>query len=170
MAKGGGGIGFELPGENAEATQHKRLRSLVLEELKSYFRPELLNRLDEVIVFRKLHKQDVAAIAELELAKTAERVAERGIALRVEAPVLDMIIEEGYSETMGARELRRAVTRVVDDALSDAILTGHITTGQIAVLRKAGPESPLPVDVLAADDVAAADAVLEEATLEWVEA
>ena len=170
VAKGGGGIGFELPGENAEATQHKRLRSLVLEELKSYFRPELLNRLDEVIVFRKLHKQDVAAIAELELAKTAERVAERGIALRVEAPVLDMIIEEGYSETMGARELRRAVTRVVDDALSDAILTGHITTGQIAVLRKAGPESPLPVDVLAADDVAAADAVLEEATLEWVEA
>lgn len=170
VAKGGAGIGFELPGENSVATQHRRLRSLVLEELKSYFRPELLNRLDEVVVFRRLLKEDVAQIAELELAKTAERVAERGIALRVEAPVLDMIIEEGYSESMGARELRRAVTRVVDDALSDALITGKVVKGQIAVLRKAGAESPLPVNVLAADDVAAANAVLQKNTIEWVEA
>ncbi len=170
VAKGGAGIGFELPGENSDSSQQKRLRSLVLEELKSYFRPELLNRLDEVVVFRRLVKEDVAQIAELELAKTAERVAERGIALRVEAPVLDMIIEEGYSESMGARELRRAVTRVVDDALSDAILTGQVVTGQIAVLRKAGAESRLPVNVLVANDVAAADGMLQKNTIEWVEA
>jgi ATP-dependent Clp protease ATP-binding subunit ClpC len=159
-----------LPGENSDSSQQKRLRSLVLEELKSYFRPELLNRLDEVVVFRRLVKEDVAQIAELELAKTAERVAERGIALRVEAPVLDMIIEEGYSESMGARELRRAVTRVVDDALSDAILTGQVVTGQIAVLRKASAESRLPVNVLVANDVATADGMLQKNTIEWVEA
>ena len=171
ISKGGQGVGFELPGQDAEATRHTRMRSLVMEELKSYFRPELLNRLDELVVFRRLTREDVASIAELELAKTAERAAERGIALRVEPAVMDLIIEEGYSETMGARELRRAVTRVVDDALSDAILTGRVSPGEVAVVRKvtAGNASGFPVVVLPSSEAAAIDeAALAE--VQWVEA
>lgn len=173
VAKGGQGVGFELPGMDEEATRHTRMRSLVMEELKSYFRPELLNRLDKLVVFRRLTKEDVAAIATLEIAKTAERAAQRGIALRVEPAVMDLIIEEGYSETMGARELRRAVTRVVDDALSDAILTGRVAPGEVAVVRRvtSGNASGLPVEILRSTDAAAADAALEGATVDqWVQA
>ena len=136
IAKGGAsGIGFELPDADAAGARHGRLRTMVLEELKSYFRPELLNRMDEVVVFRRLTRDTVAAIAELELAKTADRAAERGIGLRLGPGVMEKLIEEGYSEDMGARELRRAVTRIIDDALSDAILTGAVVPGQVALLQ-----------------------------------
>ena len=172
VAKGGsGGIGFELPGDDVESTRQNRLRSLVMEELKSYFRPEMLNRLDDVIVFRRLTKQDVTAIASLELAKTAERAAERGIGLRLDDDVMELLIEEGLSETMGARELRRAVTRIVDDALSDAILTGKVAAGQIALLRKTGTTGGggLPVEVVALNggDVSGAETIH---SVEWMSA
>jgi ATP-dependent Clp protease ATP-binding subunit ClpC len=139
LARGGGSIGFELPdadGQGAEAARRSRMRGLVMEELKNYFRPELLNRLDEVVVFNRLSRADVAAIAQLELAKTAERMAERGLGMRVTSSVMDLILEEGYSEAMGARELRRAVTRIVDDALSDAMLHGKVKPGEVVVLRR----------------------------------
>jgi len=172
VAKGGSGIGFELAGADDDTMdnplgRHARLRALVLEELKAYFRPELLNRLDEVVVFRRLDKQDVAAIAELELAKTSERVAERGIALRLGPGVIERIIEEGYSDTMGARELRRAVTRIVDDALSDAILTGAVAPGQVAVLRLARNGMEV-VTTDQADDAETAVAVEKDNA--WVQA
>ena len=137
LARGGTGIGFELPdGENKEAASHNRLKSLVMEELKNYFRPELLNRLDEVVVFRRLSREDVATIAQLEISKTAERAAERGIGLQISPEVMDLLLERGFSESMGARELRRAVTRFVDDALSEAIVSGKIRSGQVVCIRK----------------------------------
>lgn len=171
LAKGGGGIGFELPeldGEgSAAASKHTRLRGLVMEELKSYFRPELLNRLDEVVVFHRLAREDVAAIAELELAKTSERAAERGIGLRLGPGVMDLLIEEGYSESMGARELRRAVTRVIDDALSDAILMGQVAPGQVAEVRLDAAAGPGRVKVVPSTTEVEAEA---QAVESWVQA
>jgi ATP-dependent Clp protease ATP-binding subunit ClpC len=135
VARGGSSVGFQLGAvENQAEAAYRRVRSLVLEELKQYFRPELLNRLDEVVVFRKLGRPEVRAIADLELAKTAERAAQRGIALRLTPALMERLLEEGYSEVNGARELRRAVVRLVDDPLSDAILFGRVVPGSVAVL------------------------------------
>lgn len=134
IAKGGGGIGFELRGEaeTAEEAKYSRIRGLVMEELKSYFRPELLNRLDEVVVFRQLCREDIQVIAELELAKTAARMQERDIGLEVSPAVLDRVVSEGVSEEYGARQLRRTVTRILEDPLSDAILHKKVVAGQVA--------------------------------------
>ena len=94
--------------------------------LQAFFRPELLNRMDEVVVFRSLGQPHVRRIADLELAKTAARMAERGIGLEVSSALMATIVEQGWNEAMGARELRRAVTRLVDDALSDAVLRDEV--------------------------------------------
>ena len=137
IAKGGGGIGFQLQdaeGEKPGEAAYSRVKSLVMEELKGFFRPELLNRLDDVVVFRPLGRPQVRSIADLELSKTAARTAERGIGLQVSGRAMDRLVEEGYSESMGARELRRAVMRLVDDNLSDAILTGEVGEGDIALV------------------------------------
>jgi len=106
ISKGGrGGIGFDLggaDGESAEDRAYGRVRSLVLEELKSYFRPELLNRLDEVVVFRNLESADARAIASLELAKTGARLVEqRGIHLEITERLMGRICAEGYDREYG---------------------------------------------------------------------
>lgn len=106
ISKGGrGGIGFDLggaDGESAEDRAYGRVRSLVLEELKSYFRPELLNRLDEVVVFRNLESADARAIASLELAKTGARLVEqRGVHLEITERLMGRICAEGYDREYG---------------------------------------------------------------------
>ena len=82
--------------------------------------------MDEVVVFRSLGQPQVRRIADLELAKTAARMAQRGIGLEVSSALMAAIVEQGWNEAMGARELRRAVTRLVDDALSDAVLRDEV--------------------------------------------
>ena len=137
IGRGGGrGIGFDLSQGDADegAAAYGRVRSLVLEELKAFFRPELLNRLDEVVVFRQLAQEDARAIADLELASTAARVAARGLHLEITAALMDRIVSEGYDQEYGARPLRRAIVRLVDDALSDALLHGRLEEGDIAVM------------------------------------
>ncbi|BDA47991.1 ATP-dependent Clp protease ATP-binding subunit ClpA homolog [Coccomyxa sp. Obi] len=135
IAKGGGQLGFALPSENGpEAGQYGRIRSLVLEELKAYFRPELLNRLDEIVVFRQLSMHDARIIAELLLNETRQRIALRGIDLQVTAPLMRLICQEGYSQEYGARPLRRAIMRLVDDPLSDAVLGGRLAEGDVACM------------------------------------
>jgi ATP-dependent Clp protease ATP-binding subunit ClpC len=81
IEKGGGGLGFEFSGESAEDSQYTRIRSLVNEELKQYFRPEFLNRLDEIIVFRQLNREEVKEIAEIMLKEVFGRMGEKGITL-----------------------------------------------------------------------------------------
>lgn len=168
IAKGGGGVGFQLPNPDGSDAAAGRLRSLVLEELKAYFRPELLNRLDEVVVFGRLGRPELAQIAGLELAKTEARAAERGVALRLGPGVMDRIIEEGYSEEMGARELRRAVTRCVDDPLADALLSGRVAPGGTALLRlPAGGAAGAALEVV---DAAEAEAEASVVMLEYSQA
>jgi ATP-dependent Clp protease ATP-binding subunit ClpC len=158
--QGGVTVGFQLGGgEDPEASQYTRIRSLVLEELKAYFRPELLNRMDEVVVFRQLGRQQVRRIADLELAKTAARMADRGIGLEVSNSLMERITAEGYNESMGARELRRAVTRLVDDALSDALLRGEVRAGEVAVLDCDAEGRTLVFNRSHANNIVAADIV-----------
>ncbi|MDZ8023415.1 MAG: ATP-dependent Clp protease ATP-binding subunit [Nostoc sp. SerVER01] len=133
IEKGGSGIGFEFS-EDVTESAYNRIRSLVNEELKQYFRPEFLNRLDEIIVFRQLSKPEVTQIAEIMLKEVFGRLTEKGITLEVSDRFKDRLIQEGYSPSYGARPLRRAIMRLLEDSLAEEILSGRIKDGDIALV------------------------------------
>ncbi|PPS39968.1 ATP-dependent Clp protease ATP-binding subunit [Chroococcidiopsis sp. TS-821] len=133
IEKGGGGLGFEFAENQAEA-QYNRIRSLVNEELKQYFRPEFLNRLDEIIVFRQLTKDEVKQISDILLKEVFARLTEKGITLEVTERFKDRLVEEGYNPSYGARPLRRAIMRLLEDSLAEEILSGRIKDGDTAVV------------------------------------
>lgn len=134
IEKGGGGLGFEFSGENAEENQYNRIKSLVNEELKQYFRPEFLNRLDEIIVFRQLSRDEVKDIAEILLKEVFSRMEDKGISLTVSDAFKERLVEEGYNPSYGARPLRRAVMRLLEDSLAEEVLTGRIKDGDAAMV------------------------------------
>jgi len=134
IEKGGGGLGFEFSGADVEETQYNRIRSLVNEELKQYFRPEFLNRLDEIIVFRQLSRVEVKEIAEIMLREIFSRMNEKGIRLSVTEAFKERLVEEGYNPSYGARPLRRAVMRLLEDSLAEEFLSGRITEGDAALV------------------------------------
>lgn len=133
IEKGGGGLGFEFE-ENTADAQYNRIRSLVNEELKQYFRPEFLNRLDEIIVFRQLSKEEVKEIAVIMLKEVFGRLTEQGITLEVTEKFKERLVEEGYNPAYGARPLRRAIMRLLEDSLAEEILSGRIKDGDTAVV------------------------------------
>jgi len=133
IEKGGGGLGFEFADNQAEA-QYNRIRSLVNEELKQYFRPEFLNRLDEIIVFRQLNKEEVKEIAEILLKDVFKRLTEQNITLSVTDKFKERLIEEGYNPAYGARPLRRAIMRLLEDVLAEEILSGRVSDGDTAMV------------------------------------
>ncbi|MGA1602120.1 MAG: ATP-dependent Clp protease ATP-binding subunit [Prochlorothrix sp.] len=134
IEKGGGGLGFEFSGEDAAESQYNRIRSLVNEELKQYFRPEFLNRLDEIIVFRQLNKEEVKEIADIMLKEVFSRLTEKEITLEVTAKFQDRLVEEGYNPSYGARPLRRAIMRLLEDVLAEEILSGRVKGGDTAIV------------------------------------
>jgi len=133
IEKGGGQIGFEFS-ENQAESKYNRIRSLVNEELKQYFRPEFLNRLDEIIVFRQLEKEEIKAIADILLKEVFSRLTEQGITLEVTDRFKERLVEEGYNPSYGARPLRRAIMRLLEDVLAEEILGGSIKDGDTAVV------------------------------------
>jgi len=134
IEKGGGGLGFEFSGDSVEDSQYNRIKSLVNEELKQYFRPEFLNRLDEIIVFRQLTKNEVKEIAEIMLQEVFSRLQDKGIKLSVTDSFKERLVEEGYNPSYGARPLRRAVMRLLEDSLAEEVLSGRIKDGDRALV------------------------------------
>jgi len=134
IEKGGGGLGFEFSGDSIEDNQYNRIKSLVNEELKQYFRPEFLNRLDEIIVFRQLTKNEVKEIAEIMLQEVFARLQDKGIKLNVTDAFKERLVEEGYNPSYGARPLRRAVMRLLEDSLAEEVLSGRIKDGDNALV------------------------------------
>ena len=134
IEKGGGGLGFEFSGDSVEDSQYNRIKSLVNEELKQYFRPEFLNRLDEIIVFRQLSKDEVKEIAEIMLQEVFARLQDKGIKLDVTDAFKERLVEEGYNPSYGARPLRRAVMRLLEDSLAEEVLSGRIKDGDKALV------------------------------------
>jgi len=131
IEKGGGGLGFDFEEDQADS-QYNRIRSLVNEELKQYFRPEFLNRLDEIIVFRQLTKDEVKQISDILLREVFSRLTEQGIELQVTDRFKDRLVEEGYNPSYGARPLRRAIMRLLEDTLAEEILSGRLKDGDTA--------------------------------------
>jgi ATP-dependent Clp protease ATP-binding subunit ClpC len=125
-------IGFGLG--LTEAAENNELRSKALEGLKRAFRPEFLNRIDQIVVFDSLSRESLRQIVDLLLQQVEIRLEEQNIALLIGDDVREFVMDEGYDEEFGARPLRRAIQLHVDDALADAILGGDLRSGQTARL------------------------------------
>ena len=114
-------FGFQKRDENVS---YDKMKEVLKIELESYFRPEFMNRVDEMIVFHKLTHDDLIDIVDLELDKLALRLRDKGFELDVNAEAKDFLIENGTDEKFGARPLRRAIEHHLEDLLSEAMLRG----------------------------------------------
>jgi len=125
------GLGFQLKRDAAveERLSYEDMRKKLTETLKRAFRPEFINRVDSVIVFRSLSKEDINKIVTLELNKVAERLVEHQIVLTATPEALSLLGAEGYDPEMGARPLRRVIQLKVEDSLSDNLLSGGFVDG-----------------------------------------
>ncbi|KAJ6844006.1 uncharacterized protein M6B38_294540 [Iris pallida] len=141
ISKGRRSMGFIL-GEDGETSSYAAMKALVMEELKAYFRPELLNRIDEVVVFRSLEKAQMLEILNIMLKEVKSRLLSLGIGLEVSNKVMDLVCQQGYDRTFGARPLRRAVTNLIEDVISEAILTGEYKPGDTVVVDLDASGSP----------------------------
>ena len=125
-------FGFSLTVDEAqeEATAYKDMQKKLTDALKRAFRPEFINRLDSVIVFRSLNQENIRKIVQLELNKVNARLEENRIHLRASEAALDLLSKEGYRPEMGARPLRRVIQQKIEDRLSDALLSKEFSDGQ----------------------------------------
>lgn len=117
-------LGFARNDESEEERREENIRSRVMEAVKMTFRPEFINRLDEVIVFHPLKQEDVRRIADLQIAKLTERMKKQGIALRVDESAVELLAEKGYDPAFGARPLKRTIQSMLQNAVADSILDG----------------------------------------------
>ncbi|MDR2848937.1 MAG: ATP-dependent Clp protease ATP-binding subunit, partial [Verrucomicrobiota bacterium] len=137
-AKQGQGLGFV---RETTAEDYGRLRDRMIQSAKQIFKPELLNRFDDIIVFRKLEKADVVKILDIELAKLRARLAGKAIALELDAAATEFLVNKGFDPSSGARPLRRTVERQLEDRLAEELLRGVLTEGVIEIgLAEGGQE------------------------------
>lgn len=108
---------------------HDKMKSTVKKELKKSFRPEFLNRIDHVVVFRALSQKSISQIIRLQLADLARRLEAKEVVLRFSKPVSDMLLKEGYDADNGARPMRRAIQRLIEDPLATQMIDGSIKPG-----------------------------------------
>ena len=134
-------LGFSVAEEGG--LSYDDMKSRIMGELKRVFRPELLNRIDEVIVFHKLTKEEITEIVDLLLVRLQNQMKEHGLALRLTDDAKELLVEQGYDPTMGARPLRRAIQRLIEDPLSDKLLSGDFSDGSTVTLDRDGEEMKL---------------------------
>ena len=150
LIKGGQQFGF---GKRDDVQDYERMKSTLMAEAEKYFRPEFINRLDEIIVFRPLTKDDLFNIIEIELAKVRERLQDKGIELDLDKKAKEFLIEKGFNPDFGARPLRRAISSYIEDPLAESLLSRDFQSGEkITVTHKKDAENlyfqsePIPKD------------------------
>ncbi len=126
VIKGGSSFGFT---KRAEVQDYEKMKKALTAEVEKFFRPEFINRLDDLIVFRPLIKDDLNQIIEFELAKVRKRLLEKGMSLEIDQKAKDFLIDKGYNPDFGARPLRRALSQYVEDPLAENLLTGEFGAG-----------------------------------------
>ena len=128
--------GFQAGGDLS--TSYERMKSKVMDELKVQFRPEFLNRVDDVIVFPQLSQDEIIEIVDLMIAKLLDRLHAKDMDLELTPAAKQLLAEKGYDPVLGARPLRRAIQREIEDALSEKILFGDLKPGQTVVVDAEG--------------------------------
>jgi ATP-dependent Clp protease ATP-binding subunit ClpC len=117
------------------------MKEKILEESKRYFKPEFLNRLDDLVVFHMLEKVDLNQIVDLEVSKLVKRLADKEVALTLSQEARDFLSEKGFDPAYGARPMRRAVERFLEDPLAESLLRGDVKPGDsVSVVKKADSE------------------------------
>ena len=129
----GSAMGFTSPDEEEDYT---RMKENLTEEAKKVFRPEFLNRFDDILVFRSLGKEELKNILELELDKVRKRLMERNIQFELDDSARDLLLEKGYDPTYGARPMRRAVEKYLEDPMAEEIIRGDLREGEIITITK----------------------------------
>ena len=140
LIKGGGGFGF---GKHAPSDKFESIKSVLMKEIERFFRPEFINRLDDVIVFKPLTKDDLIHIVEFEVAKVAERLKMQGFTLSLDQPAKDFLIDKGYNPDFGARPLRRAIGTYIEDPLSELLLSGDLHEMNVISATRIGSDENL---------------------------
>ena len=131
-------LGFgKTDDETSYEDRKKRMHADVMIEVERHFRPEFLNRIDELIIFNPLSREDLQRIVHLQLKQVLDRIAEKGIEVDVDEKAISFLIQKGYSPDYGARPLRRAIERYLEDPLAEQLLRSQFGTGsKIAVSAK----------------------------------
>jgi ATP-dependent Clp protease ATP-binding subunit ClpC len=120
--------------KSTEAVSYERMKAKVQEALKAHFRPEFLNRIDEVIVFHELQLDEVVQIVDLMIKRVAEQLEAQGIGLELTRAAKELVARKGYEPALGARPLRRAIQQLVEDPLSEKILWKEFRVGETVVV------------------------------------
>src|SRR5213078_2774221 len=134
-------LGFAVTDDETGIT-YDDMKNRIMGELKKVFRPEFLNRIDEVIVFHKLAKDEIKQIVDLLLRRIRQSMAERELSLNLDEDAKDFLVEKGFDPAMGARPLRRAIQRYIEDPLSDAVLRAEMEPGSTIEVSKADVGGP----------------------------
>lgn len=128
MIKGGQSFGF---GKREDTMSYEQLQKQLVAETEKYFRPEFINRLDDIIVFRSLTKDDLYQIIDIELGKVSVRLQAKGMEMQLDQNAKDFLIEKGYNPDFGARPLRRALSSYIEDPMAESILSGDYKSGDL---------------------------------------
>jgi ATP-dependent Clp protease ATP-binding subunit ClpC len=129
-------IGFNA--SNDPRTSYERMKNKVNEELKQHFRPEFLNRVDDVIVFPQLSRDEILQIVDLMIARLDERLADQALSIELTDAAKALLADKGYDPVLGARPLRRAIQREIEDVLSEKLLFGEFSAGEVIVVDAQG--------------------------------
>ena len=148
-------IGADLISKNAplgfaqietSGLSYDDMKSRVTGELKRMFRPEFLNRVDEVIVFHKLSREEISLIVDLMVGRVNRQLAERGVTIHLTDGGRELLVEQGYDPVFGARPLRRAIQRYIEDKLADAMLASQLGPGTVVLVDRQGDDTVLTVN------------------------
>jgi ATP-dependent Clp protease ATP-binding subunit ClpC len=138
------GFGFTVGDESG--LSYDEMKSRVMGELKKVFRPELLNRIDEIIVFHKLSKDEITTIVDLQLRRLREQMATHEVAIELTDEAKELLVDKGYDPAMGARPLRRAIQRYIEDPLADFVLGRQLEPGSTILVGRTVSEDGEPGD------------------------
>jgi ATP-dependent Clp protease ATP-binding subunit ClpC len=129
------GLGFQVQSsaQADHAEKYKKIKDLVMDSMKKTFRPEFLNRIDEIIVFQQLTKEEIRKIVDIMSADLQSRIKAQGMELVVTDECKDFIAKDGYNPTYGARPLRRSIQRLLEDALAEQVLQGRFKEGDTII-------------------------------------
>ena len=128
-------LGFAtLQSEEQESSSYREMKSKLLKELKHLFKPEFLNRVDEIVVFHALSRVNIEQIVDIQLKLVAQRLAEHHITIQLTAAGRELLVREGYDTKYGARPLKRAIQRLIEDELADGLLDGSFTNGDVVIV------------------------------------
>ena len=139
-------LGFTL--SNEEGLTYDDMKNRVMGDLKKAFRPELLNRIDEIIVFPKLAREEILQIVDLMLNRLRVQMAEHEVTIELSPEAKDLLVEKGYDPAMGARPLRRAIQRFIEDPLADFVLGRSLEPGSTILVSRKGDTEEVDMTVI----------------------